>query len=78
MATGNAANSGTRSGLPDPGGRGAVRVPGSSDPFISETAVVREGDVILTLKKVVDQKPLAGVEAVLPAAVAAYRAAGRG
>ncbi|MGW3326246.1 hypothetical protein [Streptomyces virginiae] len=53
-------------------------VPEVTDPFISETGFVREGDVILMVQKVVGQKPRAGVEAVLPAAVAAYRKATTG
>ncbi|MER7845654.1 hypothetical protein ABTZ03_17110 [Kitasatospora sp. NPDC096077] len=64
-------------GLPGDEGlvlRVASLFPGGTDPFVSEVAFVREGDVILTVHKVVDQKPLAGVEAVLPAAVTAYRA----
>ncbi|WP_329403306.1 hypothetical protein OG523_03175 [Streptomyces virginiae] len=53
-------------------------MPEVTDPFISETAFVREGDVILMVQKVVGQKPRSGVEAVLPAAVAAYRTAAAG
>jgi len=52
--------------------------PGTPDPFVTETAFVREGDVIVMVQKVVAQKPPAGVEAVLPRAVAAYRASVRG
>ncbi|MFJ2779577.1 MULTISPECIES: hypothetical protein [unclassified Kitasatospora] len=52
--------------------------PDNPEPFITETAFVREGDVILAVHKVVTQKPLSGVEAVLPAALAAYRAAATG
>ncbi|MFE2856931.1 hypothetical protein ACFXJO_38175 [Streptomyces lavendulae] len=50
-------------------------LPGDPEPYVSERAFVREGDVILMVQKIVAQKPRAGVEAVLPAAVAAYRAA---
>ncbi|MER5732453.1 hypothetical protein ABT084_29660 [Streptomyces sp. NPDC002138] len=53
-------------------------MPGSADPFISESAFVREGDVILTVQKIGSQRPRAGVEAVLAPAVAAYRATTRG
>ncbi|WP_158780904.1 hypothetical protein [Streptomyces sp. NRRL S-237] len=53
-------------------------MPEVTDPFISETGFVREGDVILMVQKVVGQKPRSGVEAVLPAAVAAYRTAAAG
>lgn len=52
--------------------------PGQADPFVTETAFVREGDVILMVQKVGAQKPSSGVEAVLPSAVAAYRAAAAG
>lgn len=53
-------------------------MPEVTDPFISETGFVREGDVILMVQKVAGQKPRSGVEAVLPAAVAAYRKATTG
>ncbi|MFF2081791.1 hypothetical protein ACFVXG_44345 [Kitasatospora sp. NPDC058162] len=51
---------------------------GKSTVWITEKAFVREGDVIMTMEQIVDDKPRFGVEAVLPAAVAAYRAAGGG
>ncbi|MQS16347.1 hypothetical protein F7Q99_30090 [Streptomyces kaniharaensis] len=50
-------------------------IPDDPEPYITEVALVREGDVILTVRNVVTQKPSSGVEAVLPAALAAYRAA---
>ncbi|MET8749727.1 hypothetical protein ABZW32_06520 [Streptomyces sp. NPDC004667] len=50
-------------------------LPDDPDPYVSERAFVREGDVILMVQKTIAQKPRSGVEAVLPAAVAAYRAA---
>ncbi|MFD7907587.1 hypothetical protein ACFV4G_35820 [Kitasatospora sp. NPDC059747] len=49
--------------------------PGDGEPYVTEVALVREGDVILTVHKTVAQQPRSSVEAVLPAAVAAYRAA---
>ncbi|MEU9944758.1 hypothetical protein [Streptomyces lavendulae] len=53
----------------------ASALPDDPEPYVSEQAFVREGDVILMVQKLVAKKPRAGVEAVLPAAVAAYRAA---
>lgn len=53
----------------------ASTLPDDPEPYVSEEAFVREGDVILMVQKIVAQKPRSGVEAVLPAAVAAYRAA---
>ncbi|KRB62301.1 hypothetical protein ASE03_06700 [Kitasatospora sp. Root187] len=52
--------------------------PGQSDPFVTETAFAREGDVILMVQKVVAQKSSPDMEAVLAPAVAAYRAAAAG
>ncbi|MEV7027292.1 hypothetical protein [Kitasatospora sp. NPDC093558] len=49
---------------------------GEPKPYVTELGLVREGDVILTVRRIVTNKPQSGVEAVLPAAVAAYRAAG--
>ncbi|MFY4722705.1 hypothetical protein [Streptomyces sp. LaBMicrA B280] len=51
---------------------------GDTDPYITETGFVREGDVILMVQKVVERKPKSGVETVLSPAVAAYRAAAAG
>ncbi|MFJ8628406.1 hypothetical protein ACIRD3_36980 [Kitasatospora sp. NPDC093550] len=45
-----------------------------TQPWVIERAFVREGDVLLTVDKLIEQAPVVGVEAVLPAAVAAYRA----
>lgn len=53
----------------------ASALPDDPEPYVSEQAFVREGDVILMVQKIIAQKPRSGVEAVLPAAVAAYRAA---
>ncbi|WP_224283757.1 hypothetical protein [Streptomyces sp. LS1784] len=49
-----------------------------NQPWVIERAFVRERDVLLTVDKLIEQAPVVGVEAVLPAAVAAYRAAGGG
>lgn len=51
---------------------------GDTDPFITETGFVREGDVIIMVQKMVARKPKSGVETVLSPAVAAYRAATAG
>ena len=51
---------------------------GDTDPFITETGFVREGDVIIMVQKMVARKPRSGVETVLSPAVAAYRAATAG
>ncbi|MFI9322506.1 hypothetical protein ACIGXI_22365 [Kitasatospora aureofaciens] len=45
-----------------------------TQPWVIERAFVREGDVLLPVDKLIEQAPVVGVEAVLPAAVAAYRA----
>ncbi|MFJ9459965.1 hypothetical protein ACIRST_33430 [Kitasatospora sp. NPDC101447] len=53
-----------------------ITVTASDDaqPWVTERAFVREGDVLLTVDKLIEQAPVVGVEAVLPAAVTAYRA----
>ncbi|MGW0771901.1 hypothetical protein [Streptomyces sp. NPDC002676] len=56
----------------------ASTLSGDTDPYITETGFVREGNVILMVQKMSAKKPQSGVETVLSPAVAAYRAATAG